>query len=41
MTVQDWANVDKHQNDYETKNVTETSITDVIFAMEDLDMSKF
>ncbi|XP_014205550.1 erythroid differentiation-related factor 1 [Copidosoma floridanum] len=39
MTVQDWTNVDKHKNDYETKNVIENSITDVIFTMEGLDMN--
>lgn len=41
MVVQDWINVEKHRNDYETKSVTESSITDFIFAMEDLDMSKY
>lgn len=41
MTVQDWTNVEKHRNDYETKNITENTITDAIFAMEDLDMSEF
>lgn len=39
MVVQDWANVDKHRNDYETKSVTENAITDAIFAVESFDIS--
>ncbi|XP_058791779.1 erythroid differentiation-related factor 1 isoform X2 [Phymastichus coffea] len=39
MVVQDWSNVEKHRNDYETRSVTENSITDVIFAMKNSDMN--
>lgn len=39
MTVQDWNNIEKHRIDYETKTVTENSITDAIFSMEDIDLS--
>lgn len=41
MTVQDWANVEKHRLDYEIKSVTEERIIVEIYTMNDLDMSKF
>uniref|UniRef100_A0ABD2XJ45 Erythroid differentiation-related factor 1 n=1 Tax=Trichogramma kaykai TaxID=54128 RepID=A0ABD2XJ45_9HYME len=39
MIVQDWSNIEKHRNDFETKNVIEDSITDPIFAIENLDLN--
>lgn len=37
MVVQNWN--DKNHNDYETKTLTEASITDAIFTVPNLDMS--
>ncbi|OXU32038.1 hypothetical protein TSAR_004336 [Trichomalopsis sarcophagae] len=39
MTVQNWADVEKHKKDYETKTRTEIMITNSIFAMEGADMN--
>lgn len=41
MIVQDWTNIEKHRNDYETKNVIENFITDAFYTMEGLDISKY
>lgn len=40
MIVQDWANVEKHRKDYETKNEAEEKIVEELYRMDDLDMSK-
>ncbi|XP_032675397.1 erythroid differentiation-related factor 1 [Odontomachus brunneus] len=39
MVVQDWANVEKHRKDYETKDETEEKIIEELYRMEDLDMN--
>lgn len=41
MIVQDWRNIEKHRKDYEMKNEIEEKITEELYSIDNLDMSKY